>query len=248
MLRNFFGLGTITTRVRNGKSSVIYSVKSLKSLNEVIIPHFKKYPLLTKKNGDFILFSSVVKLMIERKHLDFKYLVEIISIKASMNGGLSNSLKTLFPEIKKVERPVISSQVIESPLWLIGFIQGEGCFFVKTKWKDNKVSQILLTFSINQHSRDLYLMNIIRNYLDCGKIEKVINRPNSVTFVVYKFSDILEKVIPLFESNPILGVKSLDFNDFCKVSKLIENKLHLTNKGLHEIINIKKGMNIGRKL
>jgi hypothetical protein len=116
MIRDFFGLGTVITRVRRGKPTAIYSVQSLKSLSEVIIPHFKQYPLLTQKKADFILFSTIVNLMITEKHLHYEYLVEIMSIKASMNTGLSNSLKMAFPEIKKVERPIICSQVIKSPL------------------------------------------------------------------------------------------------------------------------------------
>jgi hypothetical protein len=33
---------------------VIYSVQSLKEITDVIVPHFYKYPLLTKKRADFI--------------------------------------------------------------------------------------------------------------------------------------------------------------------------------------------------
>jgi len=36
----------------------IYSVQSLKGLTEVIIPHFKEYPLLTQKQADFIFIIS----------------------------------------------------------------------------------------------------------------------------------------------------------------------------------------------
>jgi hypothetical protein len=248
MIRDFFGLGTIITRVRRGKPTAIYSVQSLKSLSEVIIPHFKQYPLLTQKKADFILFSAIVNLMITKKHLHYEYLVEIMSIKASMNTGLSNSLKMAFPEIKKVERPIICSQVIKSPLWLVGFIEGEGCFYIKTMKKNNVVVQVLLTFSISQHSRDLDLMNTIKDYLHCGIVEKVNTRPNLINFVVYRYLDISEKIIPLFKVNPISGIKSLDFNDFCKVANLIENKSHLTQKGIHEISSVKKGMNSGRIL
>jgi len=42
--------------MRDGKSTGIYSVQSLKDLTEVIIPHFIKYPLLTQKQADFCLF------------------------------------------------------------------------------------------------------------------------------------------------------------------------------------------------
>ena len=49
------------------------------------------------------------------------------------------------------------------------------------------------------------------------------------------------------EKYPIVGVKALDFSDFCKASKLIKDKAHLTEKGLENIRLIKAGMNRGRK-
>ena len=246
-IRDFFGLGTIITRIRGGKPTAIYSVQSIKSLSETIIPHFKQYPLLTQKRADFVLFSSIVELMVKGKHLDYEYLIQILSIKASMNTGISNYFKMEFP-LKKVERPIICSQVIKSPLWLVGFIEGEGCFYIKIRKNNNVVKQVSLTFSISQHSRDLYLMNKIKDYLHCGLIDKVSTRPNSVTFVINSYLDILEKVIPLLKIKPLLGIKSLDFNDFCKVASLIESKSHLTQKVISEIFFIKKGMNSGRLL
>ena len=60
-------------------------------------------------------------------------------------------------------------------------------------------------------------------------------------------SDIQNKIIPFFDKYPILGVKSLDFNDFKKISKLLENKEHLTQSGLNQILDIVDGMNLSRK-
>lgn len=37
-----------------------YTVNSTKDINDVIIPHFEKYPLLTQKKADFILFKSAI--------------------------------------------------------------------------------------------------------------------------------------------------------------------------------------------
>ena len=67
-------------------------------------------------------------------------------------------------------------------------------------------------------------------------------------FVVTKFSDIRNKVIPFFDKYKIEGVKSLDFEDWYKVAKIIETKGHLTKEGLDRIRNIKAGMNQRRKL
>jgi hypothetical protein len=51
----------------------------------------------------------------------------------------------------------------------------------------------------------------------------------------------------LFEKYPILGVKNLDYFDWCKVVKLMNEGKHLTNEGLNLIREIKSGMNTGRK-
>ena len=52
-------------------------------------------------------------------------------------------------------------------------------------------------------------------------------KDNSVGIILAKFSDI-EFIIPFFEKYPILGQKSLDFEDFKKVAKLVKIKNHLT--------------------
>ena len=63
---------------------------------------------------------------------------------------------------------------------------------------------------------------------------------------IKNYSDIQNKIIPFFNKYPILGVKSLDFDDFKNVWILIKNKEHLTIKGLEIIRQIKAGMNKGR--
>lgn len=125
-------------------------------------------------------------------------------------------------------------------------MDGEGCFYIKVK-KDKKIPQVLLAFSISQHSRDANLLNIIKNYLGCGVIENVSTRPNSVNFVVYKFNDILDKIIPFFEKNHLFGVKLLDFQDFCRAAFLKKDKIHLTEQDVNLILKIKNGMNRQRK-
>jgi len=64
--------------------------------------------------------------------------------------------------------------------------------------------------------------------------------------MVTKFTDITDKVVPLFQKNYIQGVKYLDFLAFVSVVELMNNKMHLTEKGLNQIKLIKAGMNKGR--
>lgn len=65
---------------------------------------------------------------------------------------------------------------------------------------------------------------------------------------IFNFSDIINIIIPFFEQNPILGIKQLDFLDWCRVAKLMTEGLHLTVEGLELIREIKSGMNRGRNI
>jgi hypothetical protein len=104
----------------NSRNLVNYSVDSNKDLIN-LINHFEKYPLLTQKAADFILFKQVVKLMNNKDHLStvasavVEGLNKIINIKASLNLGLSDFLKSEFNEFTPLERPVINTENIPDP-------------------------------------------------------------------------------------------------------------------------------------
>jgi hypothetical protein len=68
--------------------------------------------------------------MNKKEHLSEEGLRSIVSIRASMNLGLSDELKVAFPDIIPVPRPLIKEKKINNPNWLAGFIYGEGCFFL----------------------------------------------------------------------------------------------------------------------
>jgi hypothetical protein len=73
------------------------------------------YPLLTKKRADFELFKQGVDLVNMKRHLTVEGLLEIINIKASLNLGLSDELKKVFPDVKPVERSFIEFKGIQNP-------------------------------------------------------------------------------------------------------------------------------------
>ncbi len=145
-----------------------------------------------------------------------------------------------------MDRPLISNNEKLNPNWVSGFTAGEGCFLVKaTKIESGLKTRILLEFKLTQHSRDRDLMIRLIEIFNCGS---VITNKNAVDYHTAKFSDIIEKIIPFFEEYSIIGVKYLDFLCFVEVANLMNNKEHLTNKGLDKILAIKAGMNKGRYL
>jgi hypothetical protein len=242
-IKNYLGVGEIYTQ---GIDSVQYRVFSIKDL-QLVIDHFDKYPLISQKFGDYSLFKQAYLLLINKEHLTPEGLLKIIAIRASINNGLSEPLKEAFPGIIPVIRPNRNIISINNPQWLAGFTSGEGSFGVKVRnAKENSRAIIELICQINQHVRDKELMACIAEYLECGKIYK--HSLNAIVYRVSKTSDLTKKVIPFFIKYPILGIKALDFKDFCSLAELICNKAHYTEEGLDKIISIKANMNTGRIL
>ena len=156
-------------------------------------------------------------------------LVKVLSIKESINWGLSDTVKSAFPGIVAVERPIISNQKILDPYWLAGFVSAEGCFRVSLiKTTSSQLGYwVQLSFELTQHTRDIELINSLTEYLDCGQTT-VYNDHNFIKYVVSNISDIMGKIIPFFDKYSIRGVKSKNYEDFKQVALIVKDKKHLT--------------------
>ncbi len=82
-IKNYFGVGKI--RFSNKDNTYKYEVRSLTDLSEVIIPHFKDYPLFTSKRHDFEIFSDICNKMQKGLHFHVKSLRAIIKKTFLMN-------------------------------------------------------------------------------------------------------------------------------------------------------------------
>jgi hypothetical protein len=238
------GIGSI--HLARNREIVNYVISSIEDLNKLII-HLEEYPLLTKKSADFLLFKQAVKLVNNKAHLTLEGLNQIVNIKASMNLGLSEMLKSEFAGYIPVERPVINSDnVILDPHWISGFVSAEGNFDVRMPSTNSKLGyRVQLRFRISQHSRDLRLMEKIVEYFGSGKIYKYGGK-SAVSLTILDFTDITNIIVPFFNKNPIIGVKLYDYLDWSKIHSLMINRSHLTVEGINSIRKIKLGMNTGR--
>jgi hypothetical protein len=110
-IQEFFnGVGNISQK----GDKIRYRVRSLKELR-VIIAYFDKYPLITQKYADYVLFKSIVKLIESKEHVTTEGLHLILSLKASLNRGLPEKLKAEFPNIVLAQRPLVVDQKIKDP-------------------------------------------------------------------------------------------------------------------------------------
>lgn len=158
--------------------------------------------MITQKGADYLLFREVVRMMQLKQHFTFEGLEKIVSIKASVNWGLSDSLKAAFPNIlpmRSKKRVLFENPLIANPHWLAGFTAGEGSFKVRVyESPASKLGfKVQLIFQITQHNRDMQLLKSLISYLDCGQYN-VSNQTASGIFLCTKFSDNYEKIIPFF--------------------------------------------------
>lgn len=129
--------------------------------------------------------------------------------------------------------------------WIVGFVDGEGCFSVSIfKNKTSKSGyQVMPEFVVTQGQKSLDSLETIKDFFGCGAI--YVNRrydnhkENIYRYCVRNFKDINEKIIPFFKANPLLTYKKNDFETFCKVIDLILNRQHLDLKGLELIRKLK---------
>ena len=224
------GIGEIYVESRAKSSICKFYVGSLKDLT-VLIEHFDKYPLITQKRADYELFKKAVNLMIHKEHLNPEGLQKIVNIRASINNGLSDELNSAFPNTIPVTRPKVQLPETIDPNWLTGFVEGEGCFFIKKQKTDSASLRIVnpespshklgfrvsLTFKITQHARDAELMKYLVSYLGCGRYYLALGRDHG-DFIVERLLHINSKIIPFFDQYPLQGAKGLDYADFRKAS------------------------------
>ena len=97
MIRDFFGVGKIHSPRSTIKQYKVTVVKDL----QVIIDHFNKFPLITKKRVYFELFKAAVSLISSKEHLSKKGFDKLLSIRSSLNLGLTSVLAEAFPNVKR---------------------------------------------------------------------------------------------------------------------------------------------------
>jgi len=87
-IQKFFGCGKIFINRRrdNHREDIYrYCVRSIKDIDEKIIPFFSENSLRTEKKKDFELFVKIIKLMLKQEHYNLKGLKKVANLIQRMN-------------------------------------------------------------------------------------------------------------------------------------------------------------------
>lgn len=131
-----------------------------------------------------------------------------------------------------------------NPHYIVGFVDGEGCFSISLNKNGNRLPEVRLIFEIELREDDEPILLDIQRTLSCGNIyrleyERYAKWQPHVKLKVSNFKDINSKIIPFFQRYPLQAKKRLQFERFCQAAELIASKQHLTKEGVEQIQKLK---------
>src|SRR5436305_13104535 len=129
--------------------------------------------------------------------------------------------------------------------WVVGFVDGEGCFFVGINPHPEMTSgfQVLPEFTVVQHQRDIQLLHALKKFFGCGVVRT--NHGDRMAYRVRSLDHLNERIVPFFEKHQLKSKKRIDFVKFRRILRLMTMGEHLTKGGIEKIREMASVMNTG---
>jgi len=143
-IQAYLGVGTVTMNTAN--STCTFRITNVSDIVSVLLPFLAAYPLQTVKQYDCHDFRAMVLLLVSRATMVLTppQLADALVVIRGMNSG-------------RINYPVPVLPAVIDPFWLLGFIEGEGTFGLKS---------LIPYFQLGQHVRNTALMHSIGLFLE----------------------------------------------------------------------------------
>ena len=131
--------------------------------------------------------------------------------------------------------------------WIVGFVDGEGCFSVTIQKATTSTGQVFPEFVVTQGEKSLRVLHDLKEFFECGKVF-VNHRYDNHKELLYRFcvrsnADLRNRIVPFFRENQLRTAKREDFEKFARVLELMGERKHLNSEGIMEIAGIVQTMN-----
>lgn len=222
-------VGSITKDGTKGQ----YFIRDRKAIENIVIPIFDKYPLLTSKYFDFFKFKKALSIL---KDINLSKTDKHVKLLELKNSKLPYNY--ISPAWKNINLTDMNTNIVNSVMsksWLIGFIEAEGSFYLTKKDSSRIVHGFGLTQKLDKIVLDgishiLHIKNPVR-YKELYN-HYILDTTNSKA---------IENIIDFFKDT-MKGMKSVEFRIWSKSYKKHKgnyNKLY----EIREIIrNLRKNL------
>jgi hypothetical protein len=137
------------------------------------------------------------------------------------------------------------------PYWVVGFVDGEGCFSVSLHHNPCFAQrthgwQLHPTFQVYQHSDHTDLLREMVSFFGCGKVRSKGPLSSVSTYAVDSLRDLESKIVPFFNEHPP-RVRLRDFLLFADIVRSLRKKQQETVDGLIHLVRMAYAMNANGK-
>ena len=127
-----------------------------------------------------------------------------------------------------------------SAQWIVGFVDGEGCFHVGINKQPSMTIgyQVLPEFTVVQHERDVQLLHALKAFFTCGVVRKNKGKQsesNTWAYRVRAHEHLMNHINPFFMKHSLKSKKNIEFKKFRRIVLMMDKGKHLTEDGLEEI-------------
>ena len=154
-------------------------------------------------------------------------------LRSIHNNKMSNNN---YNELRKLKRKFLH-------YFLSGFVDGEGSFNISfAKHPAMKSRWIILTkFQIYQHQNQRDILELFKEVLGAGRIDKK-SGSDVLSLTVESRQSLTEKIIPFFKRYP-LATKAEAFKKFSAIIDMLNKGEHQTRHGFEKIVYLAHTMN-----
>jgi LAGLIDADG endonuclease len=134
--------------------------------------------------------------------------------------------------------------LVDVPSYISGYIDGEGCFTVSIAPRPTLLVgwEVRPSLSVSQNHDRSEVLHAIQRYFECGTI-RPDRSDRTVKWEIRSLRLLVEKVIPHFDTYPLLSGKQQDFLAFAEICRRMTLKEHCRPDGLSQIVQLAAGMN-----
>jgi hypothetical protein len=143
-----------------------------------------------------------------------------------------------------------SSCFVLDPNWVVGFVDGEGCFSVSVHRSSTMHRhggwQLQPAFHIYQHGDSLSILESMIPFFGCGRVRPKGPGSSVWTYAVEGLRDLELWVLPFFDQHPP-RIKRHAFEAFSDIVRSMRKKEHLSPSGFERLARVAYGMNANGK-
>jgi hypothetical protein len=133
---------------------------------------------------------------------------------------------------------------VDVPSYLSGYVDGEGCFTVSISPRPTIVVgwEVRPSLSVSQNSDRAEVLLLMQEYFGCGTL-RPDRSDRTLKWEVRSLPVLIARIVPHFETYPLLSSKQQDFELFADVCERMVRGEHLTPMGLQGIVRLARRMN-----